>query len=72
MQTYQERVVIEKKDLDEKRAKLSTFIDSQTFQELAEREQSLLKRQLEVMVAYSNVLAERIDRFETISKSSFQ
>lgn len=60
---YQQRVVIEKIELDEKRAALSTFIDSGAFGALDQEEQILLLRQGAVMDSYSVILASRIQRF---------
>lgn len=64
MQDYQQRVVNEKGELDEKLGKLELFIEhSETYQELDPAEQSRLKRQRNIMINYSSVLAERIGAF---------
>lgn len=62
--TYQERVVCEKKELDEKLEKLCPFIDSDIFNKLEEGDKTLLIEQQAVMSSYSNILANRIDRFK--------
>jgi hypothetical protein len=61
---YQRRVVAEKADLDDRRAKLSTFIDSATFSALDSQEQERMRRQLVIMGEYSGVLGERINAFQ--------
>jgi hypothetical protein len=68
MQEYQQRVVDEKADLDEKLSKLSVFIEGSfagkmTFGELPEDEQKRLVRQQELMKGYSEILGARIDAF---------
>lgn len=63
MQTYQERVVAEKRELDERGDKLDQFILSDRFGTLPAAEQERMKRQLEIMGKYSEVLGERIAAF---------
>ena len=63
MQPHQERVVAERHDLDEKRTKLTAFIDGETFETLDAAEQNRLRRQQDAMSVYSEVLAERIAAF---------
>ena len=65
MKPHQERVVIEKTELDEKRKKLTAFIGGDVYRTLGDLEQSRLNRQLEAMTLYSNILAERISAFST-------
>lgn len=61
---HQQRVVDEKTELDERRAKLGDFITvNPIFQGLTEAEQERLKRQRKIMSEYSDVLGERIDAF---------
>jgi hypothetical protein len=61
---HQERVVQEKKDLDEKAQKLSDFIGlSATFPQLDQAEQERLKEQCEIMWQYSEILGKRIAAF---------
>ena len=64
MQPYQERVVIEHKELHDKIDKLIVFIDSDYFQSLDLIDQSLLKQQLDVMMQYRSILLKRINRFQ--------
>ena len=64
MQPYQERVVQEKKDLDEKLGNLESFIEHSTvFPTLDSVERAALRAQLGVMQAYSLILGNRIDYF---------
>lgn len=60
---YQKRVFEEKESLDEKIVKLSYFMRLGIYEELSEAEKELLKNQLEVMTAYSNILAKRTELF---------
>ena len=63
MQAYQERVVQEKKELDDKIDKLNTFSKVGFFQILPSAEQLRLSYQLEAMRVYSSILNERIENF---------
>ncbi len=61
---YQQRVVEEKSDLDEKIQSLTAFIFGSSLYEglsLSERERQ--KTQLEAMMRYSTALADRIRNF---------
>lgn len=63
MQPFQQRVVDESWELVEKILKLSNFIDTETFLTLPEDEQLRLKKQLDIMNQYSDILCERIYHF---------
>lgn len=63
MQPHQQRVVDERVDLDSKRAKLETFLNTPTFAGLDTTEQGRLITQCAVMNAYSDVLGDRIAAF---------
>lgn len=63
MQPHQERVVTEKRELDEKLEKLHGFFRSSTFVNVHSAEQSRLRIQSSIMEAYSTVLGERIAAF---------
>ena len=63
MQEFQERVIAEKDELDQKRKKLSDFISGSVFQALPEEEKQRLQRQASIMFDYSTVLGERISAF---------
>lgn len=60
---HQQRVVDEKKELDDRREKLDAFSGTDTFRALPEDEQDRLRRQWDAMRTYSSVLQERIDHF---------
>lgn len=64
MKPYQERVVIEKSELDEKLSKLNAFFNTGAFTELDSAEQVRLNRQRDYMTSYSQVLGERIEAFK--------
>lgn len=61
MSTFQERLQIEKSDLDEKIEKLSEFLPSEKFKEIAPTQQQLLHRQIAFMQGYSDVLKDRLE-----------
>ena len=64
MQEFQQRVLDEKKDLDDKLDKLKAFINTdEKFLRLSVGEQLRLERQAEIMQDYSDVLTERIASF---------
>ena len=64
MKDWQERVVVEKNELDKKLGKLDAFINSNAFAELPEQDQKILKDQQFHMSCYSSTLAHRIGRFK--------
>lgn len=67
LQPHEERVIAEKRELDEKIAKLDTFIYGKrntVFQSLEQIDQSLLEEQFNVMRLYSELLRDRIARFK--------
>jgi hypothetical protein len=63
MQAFQERVVVEKSDLDKKLESLKSFLLSETYRELSDDEQKLLRQQISVMDLYSDILEKRILMF---------
>lgn len=63
MEAHQERVVTEKKELDEKLSKLTVFLKGDLFTTLPQNEQERLMQQAEVMGRYSEILGERIAAF---------
>ena len=63
MQPHQERVVMEKKELDDKLSKLRMFFTSSVFGTIDSDEQNRLRRQENAMHDYSEVLGERIAAF---------
>lgn len=63
MLPHQERVVVEKKELDEKLEKLKTFFDNPIYKSLNESERELLYKQSRFMQGYSDILGVRIANF---------
>jgi len=63
MQPHQQRVIDEKKELDEKREKLIEFMHGDIYAALDAIDQGLLMVQLVAMNNYSEVLGRRIDLF---------
>lgn len=63
MKLHQQRVVDEKKELDEKREKLGNFKNTDLFASLPWQEQERLNTQGHIMTMYSAVLGERISAF---------
>jgi hypothetical protein len=60
---HQQRVVQEKKELDEKVVALAKFFTTDTFHNLSANEQTMLHRQIIVMGKYSQILGDRIALF---------
>ena len=60
---YQQRVVTEKADLDERLGRLLAFFQTPSFEFMAETERSRLRNQARFMEGYSAVLKERIAAF---------
>ncbi len=67
MQPHEERVVTEKKELDEKLVKLKVFCFSSPanpiFTSLPPEDRDLLEDQFTIMGKYSEILGKRIERF---------
>lgn len=63
LQPHQQRVVEEKRELDEKIAKLDAFFLTPTFKNLPTAERGRLFRQKPWMLGYSKILGERIEAF---------
>lgn len=63
LQPHELRVVIEKKDLDEKRQKLTDFMRDDVYSKLGAVDQGLLMVQLVAMNNYSDALERRIELF---------
>ena len=64
MLPYQERVVAEKQELDERIAKLDAFGRTDVWKELPVAEQGRMNRQFAAMEDYSKALGERIAAFQ--------
>ena len=63
LQPHQQRVVEERTELIEKITKLHAFFNTEIFDSLQEKDQNLLEKQVQLMMNYSDVLLERINRF---------
>lgn len=65
--TFQDRVIAEKAELDERLGKLQDFLlVNPAFSKLPESEQDRLKSQLDIMRLYSDILGDRISNFATL------
>ncbi len=67
---HQQRVIDEKRELDEKLTKLEAFFGTPIFADLDEGEKSRLERQEEAMVSYSRILGERIAVFQAAASAT--
>ena len=65
---YQERVVIEKQELDDKIDKLEAFLRSENYQAVDLLNQQLMMQQLGIMLANSSILSRRIETFQQTDK----
>lgn len=63
MEPFQERVVTEKAELDDKLSRLKPFVTGEKFKSLPNAEQERMIRQLHLMEEYSQVLGQRIEAF---------
>lgn len=63
LQPYQQRVMQEKKELDEKRQGLLAFLRTQTYNDLGLAERDRLTIQSNIMGLYSEILRQRIVAF---------
>lgn len=63
MKPHEQRVVDEKNELGEKLEKLLTFLQTDIYKSLNEKEQELLSFQSQVMEDYYEVLQQRVDLF---------
>ena len=64
MMPWQERVIAEKAELDERRIKLRDYLLSQYQQPLPDMNRLLLIEQADAMSRYSKILAQRIALFQ--------
>jgi len=63
MEAYQNRVLLEAKELAKKINSLQLFMVKETFHDVDSKEKIRMYRQLNVMSQYLNILNERIDSF---------
>ena len=59
--TFDQRVLLERAELQDRLTNLRHFLESRKFSELTEAEQSRLTRQWRAMSDYVDVLTERLD-----------
>jgi hypothetical protein len=64
MQDFQDRVVVEKTELDHKIERLRSFVNGRVFSSLDGEEQQRMTIQLSYMDAYSEILGQRIGAFK--------
>ena len=69
-QAHQQRVIDEKRDLDERLNKLKAFFGVGRFKELDCDERSRMRKQAHIMAKYSKILGERIVAFKVERKES--
>jgi hypothetical protein len=60
---HQQRVIDERAELQDKTEKLAAFFGSPIFQRLGDAEKFRLRAQIDAMVVYGNILAQRIAAF---------
>lgn len=65
---YQQRVIDEKNELDEKLSALRQFLESDKFAQVDPEEQRRMQDQAKYMQQYSDVLWLRIDNFASLPK----
>jgi hypothetical protein len=58
---HQQRVINERAELDDRRSRLNSFMDTDEYAVLDHVQKDLLKRQYKAMTEYSNILGERIE-----------
>ena len=63
MESYQERVLSELKELNERITKLKAFLSTDTFRCLPIEDQQLMYLQFHAMTEYGDILNRRIKRF---------
>lgn len=61
METFVERMITEKDELQDRVTKLENFVNEEKFRELRGLEQVYLKEQLKFMRGYLSVLRQRIN-----------
>jgi hypothetical protein len=64
MKPYQQRVIDEKNELDDKLNKLINFFSNPIFESLKNEEKSRLRKQAGIMTDYFDILNERISSFK--------
>lgn len=72
LEPYQQRLLIEKREVETRLVALQNFIDSPSFPVLPDMDQHLMNRQAHFMSGYLGILLQRIARFQNFSVSSNQ
>lgn len=62
MSTFYDRLLAEKSELDERREKLVSFLESDKVKDIDPIQASLLRVQSHAMLTYSQILDERLSR----------
>lgn len=70
MNPFIERLIAEETELNEKKAKLSTFIESENFKTVDKEQQSLLRIQHNAMGTYSECLNQRLIQINNTTASA--
>ncbi len=68
MESFRERVVAEKDELDGRLTRLGTFMGTSKMFALSPGEQSRLRRQRRLMEELAEVLVERIEAFDLVTE----
>ena len=68
MEEYQQRVITEKRELDDRLDKLKAFFGEGKFTELYAADQERMREQGVIMTAYSTILGNRIKAFSLYRK----
>ncbi len=63
LQPYQQQVIDEKTNLDNKRSRLAEFKNTEIYEQLPKEEKDRLEHQAFHMLAYSDILTARIEAF---------
>jgi hypothetical protein len=66
VQPFQQIVIDEKHELDDKLSKLTAFFDSPVFAHLPQDEVHRMRKQADIMRLYSRILGERISAFNGV------
>lgn len=67
MQDYQKQIIKDKEEIDKKIIRMTSFIFSDKFSNVANAEKERIKDQLNIMMEYSHCLRDRIRAFECVT-----
>lgn len=71
MEAYQERLVTERADLEEKLVKMNDFINGNEYRSLSDHAKNLLRQQRYYMNGYADVLRQRIEAAVNLGERSY-